>query len=106
MASLAAARAAGKGEAWSQHVTAGFVVIHPDGRLHDRAEEIAELNAAPPTRVLVREAERYSWYGDHTVVYASDFVSTRGQPVRAIEVWVRQGSSWKIAAAQVTRVGG
>jgi arylformamidase len=106
MGALAAARAAGDGDAWSQHVTAEFVVIHPDGRIHDRAQELAELNASSPGAVLVREAERYSWYGDDTVVYVSDFVSTRGQPVRAIEVWVRLGSSWKIAAAQVTRVGG
>jgi hypothetical protein len=79
-------------------------VIHPDGRIHDRAEEVAELNASSPSAVLVRKAERFHWYADHTVVYASDFVSTRGQPVRAIEVWVREGPAWKIAAAQVTRI--
>lgn len=105
MAALASARAAGDGHTWSRYVTEGFLVIHPDGRMHDRAEEIAELNGSKPTAVLVREAERFQWYGEHTVVYASDFISTRGQPVRAIEVWIHQDSVWKIAAAQVTRVG-
>jgi uncharacterized protein DUF4440 len=106
MSVLAAARAAADGNGWSRYVTDEFVVIHPDGRIHHRAEEIAELNAAKPTPVLVRQAERFHWYADHTVVYSSDFIAVSGQPVRAIEVWIRQDSSWKIAAAQVTRIAG
>ena len=104
MAALATARAAADGQAWSRYVTDGFVLIHPDGRIHDRAEETAELNAAKPTAVLIRKAEQFHSYGDRTVVYLSDFTSTRGQAVRAIEVWVRESSAWKIAAAQVTRI--
>src|SRR5262245_31955256 len=79
MAALATARAAANGTAWSRYVTDEFVVIHADGRIHDRVEEIAELNTAKPAAVLVRSAERFLWHGDQTVVYASDFVSIRGQ---------------------------
>jgi hypothetical protein len=104
MAALATARAAADGITWSRHVTDEFVVIHPDGRIHDRGEEIAELNASKPTSVLIRKAERFHWHAEHTIVYASDFISIRGQPVRAIEVWIHEGSIWKIAAAQVTRI--
>jgi Domain of unknown function (DUF4440) len=104
MAALATARAAGEGNVWSRYVTDEFVVIHPDGRIHNRTEEIAELNASKPTAVLVREAERFHWYAETTVIYVSDFISIRGQSVRAIEVWIRQGLAWKIAAAQVTRL--
>src|SRR5262245_14918579 len=46
MATLAAARAAANASAWSQHVADEFVLIHGDGRIHDRAEEIAELKAS------------------------------------------------------------
>jgi uncharacterized protein DUF4440 len=106
MAALATTRAAADGNAWSRYVSDEFVVIHPDGRIHNRVEEIAELNAAQPTPVPVRKAERFHWHGDHMVVYASDFVSSRGQPVRAIEVWIHESSGWKIAAAQVTRIEG
>jgi hypothetical protein len=104
MAALATARASADGNEWSRHVTDEFAVVHPDGRIHDRAEEIAELNTSKPTAVLIRKAERFHWHGEHTVVYVSDFTSTRGQPVRAIEVWIHEGSTWKIAAGQVTRV--
>lgn len=31
--------------------------------------------------------------------------SVWGQAVRSSEVWIHQDSSWKIAAAQVTRIG-
>ena len=101
---LAAARAAGDGEAWGRLSAPEFVVIHPDGRIHNRAEEVAELKATPPAGELVREDEQLHWYGDDTVVLTLRFVARGGQPVRAIEVWVRQDSSWKIAAAQVTRI--
>src|SRR5262245_30402916 len=104
MGALATARAAGAGALWSRLVTDEFVLIHADGRIHDRAEEIAELNSAQPTAVLIRKAERFHWHGEHTVIYVSDFTSVRGQPVRAIEVWINEGSAWKIAAAQVTRI--
>jgi hypothetical protein len=53
MAALAIARAAADGKTWSRHVTDEFVVIHPDGRIHDRADEIAELDTSKPTSVLV-----------------------------------------------------
>lgn len=102
---LAAARASGDGDSWSRLSTAEYVVIHPDGRIHNRSEEAAELKTTPPAGALVREEEQLHWYGDQTVVITLRFVVRGGQSVRAIEVWVRQDSSWKIAAAQVTRIG-
>jgi hypothetical protein len=102
---IAAVRSAGDGNAWAHYATAEFVVIHPDGRLHNRSQEITELNAATgASKPLVREEEEFHWYGDDTVVISLKFVARSSQPVRAIETWVRQSGSWKIAAAQVTRI--
>ena len=101
---LAAVRSTGDGNAWARYATAEFVVIHPDGRLHNRSQETTELNASGGSKPLVREEEEFHWYGDNTVVISLKFVARSGQPVRAIETWVRESGSWKIAAAQVTRI--
>jgi hypothetical protein len=73
--------------------------------LHNRSQEIDELKAAKgQSKPLIREEEQFYWYGDNTVIITLRFMSGSGQPVRAIETWVRQTGSWKIAAAQVTRI--
>jgi hypothetical protein len=105
MEALATARASADSTKWSEYVTDGFVVIHSDGRMHNREQEIAEIRAATPaTGAIKREDEKLHWHGDHTVILASQFVAAGGQRVQAIDVWVRQGSSWKIASAQLTRI--
>jgi pimeloyl-ACP methyl ester carboxylesterase len=104
MAALAKARHDGDGIAWGHLATDAYVVIHTDGRIHRRAEEIAEVTAAPMTTVPVRRNEQFAWYGDAMAVLTSEFTNVQGRTVRAIDVWIRDGSAWKIAAAQVTAV--
>jgi Domain of unknown function (DUF4440) len=105
MDSIDAARAAGDGSRWSSFAAEEYVVTHPDGRVHHRSEEAAEITAAgPAASAFTREAVRLHRYGDHIIIITSRFYGRSGQASQASDVWVRQGGRWMIAAAQLTPI--
>jgi len=70
--------------------------------VHNRVEEIAEINASKPRPSLsAREDERFHFYGSDVVIVTSKF---QGQATRATDVFVRQNGHWRIASAQWTPI--
>ena len=88
-------RISGDGDLWSRYVAPDYLVTHPDGRVHNRSEEIAEIWAAGPGSRPVLEDERYRTYGN-VVIYTV----MRNQVTRATDVWIKSNADWTIVSAQ------
>jgi hypothetical protein len=89
------ARESRDGEAWGRHVAPDYLVTHPDGRVHNRSEEMAEISASGQGQRPVIEDERFRTYGN-VVIYTV----MRNRATRATDVWVKINGEWKIVSAQ------
>ena len=94
-------RISGDGDVWSRYVAPDYLITHPDGRVHNRTEEIAEIRAAGPGSRPVLEDERFRSYSD-VVIYTV----MRNHVTRATDVWIKSNSDWKIVSAQGSPVVG
>jgi len=86
-------------------------IVHSDGKLSTKAEEIANLKSGSLKYESIETRERkIHVYGDTAVVnFLNSFKATvGGKPssgdVRRTQVWVKQKGNWKSVAYQVTRV--
>ena len=95
-----AAVRAGHGKEWGKYATDDYTMTGPDGGLETKQQRMTEIEGHPlavvPTDVKWRE------YGNAAI--ETEQVMPRGKPARLIVVWVKQGKSWKVAAAQFTPV--
>lgn len=96
-------------EIYARYTTDSFWVVMPDGSMQTKKDRIAamaaaknapasssELSGAPP-----RE-EKVNAYGNTVVV--SWIEAIRGKDARFSETWVKDGGTWKVAAAHVSMI--
>jgi len=96
-------------EVYARYTTDNFWVVMPDGSVQTKKDRIAamaaaknapasssELSGAPP-----RE-EKVNAYGSTVVVSWIDAI--RGKDARFSETWVKDGGTWKVAAAHVSMI--
>jgi hypothetical protein len=81
---------------WDRLTTADFTVVFPDGRLMKKAERLAQLKGQKPEVPTKPQQEQFTRYGD-TVIRR-----TQEGDALWIEVWVKDGQAWRVAAAQGT----
>lgn len=97
---------------FEKHYTDDATIVHGNGELFTKAEEIADLKSGSLTYELndVRERKIHV-HGDTAVVaFLISYKGTvSGKPftgdLRRTVVWVKQEGNWKIVAYQVTRLG-
>jgi len=96
---IGAVTQAGDAEGWSRMVTDDLYWVGPDGTVRSKAERMAAIKAGAFKGATLAD-EKIRVFGDvaiATAEYAADSGSGR-----FIEVWVKQGGHWKLAATQVT----
>ena len=87
------------------------MIVHGDGTLSTKAQEIATLKSGSQKyeSISVNEQKIHT-YGDTAVVNSESSVkaTTSGKPysgdVRTTRVWVKQQGNWKVVLYQITRV--
>jgi len=96
---------------FEKHYADDATIVHGNGKLFTKAEEIADLKSGSLKYEINEVRERkIHLYGDTAVVafliYYKGTVS--GKPfsgdLRRTVVWVKQKGNWKIVAYQVTRL--
>jgi len=87
------------------------IIVHSDGKLYTKAEEIASLKSGSLKYESIDVRERkIHVYGDTAVVnFLISFKgAVGGKPysgdLRRTQVWVKQKGNWKTVAYQVTRI--
>ena len=87
------------------------MIVHSDGKLYTKAEEIASLKSGSLKYESIDVRERkIHVYGDTAVVnFLISFKGVlAGKPysgdLRRTQVWVKQKGNWKTAVYQVTRI--
>jgi len=94
-----------------KHYADEATIVHSNGRLFTKAEEIADLKLGSLKYESIEVQERIIHvYGDTAVV--TFLISFKGAvggnrfsgDLRRMLVWVKQKGNWKIVAYQVTRV--
>jgi hypothetical protein len=96
-------------EVYARYTTESFWVVMPDGSVQTKKDRIAamaavknapessrELSGAPP------KEEKANAYGDTVVVNWIEAI--RGKDARFSETWVKDGGTWKVAAAHVSMI--
>jgi hypothetical protein len=88
--------------------TENFVTVDPGGRVENKAERTARINApaTPPTGpnplMAGRMNERTAMYNNDTIVVFWQTKTPNGMQ-NFMETWVRENGQWKCAAAHVSR---
>jgi len=97
---------------FEKHYADDATIVHGNGELFTKAEEIADLKSGSLTYELNEARERkIHVHGDTAVVaFLISYKGTvSGKPftgdLRRTVVWVKQEGNWKIVAYQVTRLG-
>ena len=97
---------------FQKHYADDATIVHGNGELFTKAEEIADLKSGSLTYELNEVRERkIHVHGDTAVVaFLISYKGTvSGKPftgdLRRTVVWVKQEGNWKIVAYQVTRLG-
>lgn len=97
---------------FEKHYADDATIVHGNGELFTKAEEIADLKSGSLTYELNEVRERkIHVHGDTAVVaFLISYKGTvSGKPftgdLRRTVVWVKQEGNWKIVAYQVTRLG-
>jgi len=82
---------------WDRMTMPDFIVVRPEGKLMNKAERLAQLKAQnaeprpkPPQEQLIR-------YGDTVIRQLQDTKGTLW-----IDVWVKDGQTWRVASGQGT----
>jgi ketosteroid isomerase-like protein len=107
-ARLAAFRAADRA-AFERLVSADLVMIHSDGSVGTRADEIANMRVSTPENPLPTlhlEETRVRGYGDAAVLTGALVERREGRAVlrlRFTNVYARAGGGWRLVSGQLTR---
>jgi hypothetical protein len=104
-----AAMHTGNIEVYARYTTDDFWVVMPDGGVQSKQDRIAAMaamkNVAPSSRELGNappREEKMNAYGNTVVV--SWVEAIQGKDARFSETWVKQGGTWKVAAAHVSMI--
>ena len=106
-----AAMQTGDDKVYGRYTTENFWVVMPDGSVQtkrDRMKILAAMKKAPPASGAQSQPERpkdekVDAYGD-TIVVSWIAPIEGGKDARFSETWVKQGGTWKCAAAHVSLV--
>jgi ketosteroid isomerase-like protein len=96
-------------EALAGMLSDDLVHVHANGLRQDKSEYLKHVSSRP--RRTERKDLRVILHGDAAVMTGLLINTAEGQapadvaPLTAMQVWVRDGASWKQAAFQATRVG-
>ncbi len=80
---------------WNRLTADEFTVVVPEGTLLTKAQRLAALKSEKPQPVHGVQHERIRAYGETVVRRFLDGDEW------VLEVWVRQGGTWRVVAAQV-----
>ena len=105
------ARLKGDTSFFEKYYADAATIIHNDGTVSTKAQEIANLKSGSQKyeSISVNEQKIHT-YGDTAVVNSESSVkaTTSGKPnsgdVRTTRVWVKQQGNWKVVLYQITRV--
>jgi hypothetical protein len=79
-----------------------FIVTGPTGIVENKAQRVGRANKPQP-QTAAFEDEKITPYGDDTVILT--WRQSQGQGgARFLEVWVKEGGAWKVAAVQITPI--
>lgn len=104
-----AAMHSGDIEVYARYTTDNFWVVMPDGSVQTKKDRMAAMAAAKNAPASSRELsgappreEKVNAYGSAVVV--SWIEAIRGKDARFSETWVKDGGTWKVAAAHVSMI--
>ena len=83
---------------WDRLTMPGFIVVRPEGRLMNKAERLAQLKAEKPEPRPRPKQEQFIRYGDTVLRQLQEANGTLW-----IDVWVKDGQTWRVASGQGTR---
>jgi Ketosteroid isomerase homolog len=94
-----------------RHLAEDYVSTFPDGKVFDKAGEIAALKSGEValTEMTPREMN-VRVYGETAVITGRSAIKAKtngeeiGGELRFTDVWVKQSDGWKAVASQVTRI--
>jgi Domain of unknown function (DUF4440) len=96
-------------EVYARYTTENFWVVMPDGSVQTKKDRMAAMAAAKNTPASSSELsgappreEKVNAYGSTVVV--SWIEAIRGKDARFSETWVKDGGTWKVAAAHVSMI--
>jgi hypothetical protein len=81
---------------WDRLTHDDFTVVLEDGTLMTKAERLAQLKTQKATTPAPLQQVRIKHYGD---VYVRRF---RNGDAWVLDIWVKDGRGWRVAAVQVT----
>jgi hypothetical protein len=83
--------------AWDRLTADDFTLVDNTGAFMTKAQRIAQLKTEKPTAYAAPQRVQIKRYGD---AYIRRFLN--GGNLWVLDVWVRQGSTWRVAAVQTT----
>ena len=82
---------------WDRLTTADFIAVRPDGKLMNKAERLAQLKLAKPEARPKPKQEQFIRHGDTVFRQLQETNGTLW-----IDVWVKEGETWRVASSQGT----
>ena len=83
---------------WDRMTMPGFIVVRPEGRLMSKAERLAQIKTEKAEARPKPKQEQFIQYGDTVIRQLQEANGTFW-----IDVWVKDGKSWRVASSQGTR---
>lgn len=84
-----------------------FIVTDPTGRVENKAERGGRVappaTPPPPAAVPPLANEKIHPYNNGNTIVLTWTAQQQGQTAHFLEVWVKEGGQWKVAAVQINR---
>ena len=82
---------------WDRLTMSEFIAVRPEGKLMTKAERLAQLKAEKPGARPKPKQEQFIRYGDTVLRQLQETNGTLW-----IDVWVKEGQTWRVASSQGT----
>jgi hypothetical protein len=82
---------------WDRLTMADFIAVRPDARLMNKAERLAQLKSGKPEARPKPKQEQFIRHGDTVIRQLQEANGTLW-----IDVWVKEGETWRVASSQGT----
>jgi hypothetical protein len=82
---------------WDRLTMPDFIVVRPEGILMNKAERLAQLKTAKPEARPKPKQEQFIRHGDTVLRQLQEANGTLW-----IDVWVKDGQTWRVASSQGT----
>ena len=82
---------------WDGLTMPDFIAVRPEGKLMNKAERLAQLKAAKPEARPKPKQEQFIRHGDTVLRQLQEANGTLW-----IDVWVKEGQTWRVASSQGT----